>query len=100
MSKGTHLRPPVEALEPDGYKALVLAIVKRAVDDARGDCALTHGSADQCQAEAVAWLQDAAAVQELLELAGFDSTRVVERVRQLLARQGAAVPQQLALFGA
>jgi len=79
MSKGKHLTPPVEE---DGYRALVLAIVKRAVDDAHGQCGVTHGDQAQVRHEARAWLEDETAVAWLLNLAGYDPEPVVGRLRQ------------------
>jgi hypothetical protein len=86
MSKGKQLRPPVEAREPDGYRGLVLAILHRAVQDARGVChPLCAQPRVTPQAEARDWLADEQAVRELLELAGYDSEPVIQRVQAFLA---------------
>jgi hypothetical protein len=77
-------RPKAEAeLEACPYRALVAAIVARAVDDARGQCdpRCAQPRAKLAQ-EARVWLADAAAVAELLELGGFESAPVLARLRQ------------------
>jgi hypothetical protein len=66
----------------DPYQALVLAIVRRAVADARGKCASPAGAnVAQLQAEAQDWLADEVAVAGLLELAGYASASVLNRLR-------------------
>jgi hypothetical protein len=75
-----HLPPDVEE---DGYRALVRAILARAVADAQGHCDPTVAQPRaKLQQEARAWLQDEAAVAGLLELGGYDSVSVLARLRQ------------------
>lgn len=74
----------------DPYCALVEAILHRAVQDARGICAHVDGtrvSKTQVQREALAWLQDAARVRDLVELTGCDAGAVLRRVAQLVAHK-------------
>jgi hypothetical protein len=94
-------RPKAEAeTEPDGYKALAVAILTRAVQDARGVCdPRCSQPRAMLQAEAVAWLQDESTVAGLVEMAGYDADAVMRRVRQLLARPD-VVPQEVPLFPA
>lgn len=81
----------------ESYRSLALAVVKQALQDATGTVFAPGPVApDQIQAEAVAWLQDEAAVADLLELCGYDADPVVHRVRQMLPRVPAR--HQLPLF--
>ena len=74
---------PLTDAPADPYRALVLAIVHRAVQDAVGRCHPTVSQPRrQIQAEAQAWLQDDAAVAGLLELAGYAPDAVLARLRQ------------------
>ena len=65
----------------DPYQNLVIAIVHRAKEDAQGHCAYS-AVPDQAQADARAWLRDPTQGARLLELAGFDSERVLRQIRQ------------------
>ena len=98
----------------EGYRDLVIAILRQAVQDAQGTV-LAPGSVSpaQLQAEARAWLQDEAAVADLLALAGIEAALVLPRIRQRLAETAPRSPApgvsrcrcrlcrrpQLALFG-
>jgi hypothetical protein len=74
---------PPEAVEEDGYRALVWAILCRAMDDAAGHCdPAGAGPWAKLQAEARAWLQDEDAVEILLELGGYEADMVLARLRQ------------------
>jgi hypothetical protein len=75
-------RPP-SAAPDDPYRALVAAIISRAVHDARGQCASPGGTGvAQLQAEAQDWLADEAAVAGLLELGGYDAGPLLARLRK------------------
>jgi hypothetical protein len=72
------------APERDGYRLLVQAIILRAVDDAAGRCTpICTQPAAKHQGEARAWLREETGVIALLELAGYDSDKVLPRVREL-----------------
>lgn len=81
-------RPKAEAdTEHDGYKALVVAILARAIDDAAGRCASPgHTSVEKIQADAQRWLEDVEAVTELLESAGYTSAHVLPQLQKTLER--------------
>jgi hypothetical protein len=70
----------------EGYRDLVIAIVKQAVQDATGPV-LAPGpvSPAPVRAEALAWLQDETAGADLLALAGYDAALVLPRLRRLRA---------------
>jgi hypothetical protein len=82
--------PQMEAHTPahdpiDGYRDLVIAILRQAVQDAQGTVLAPGPVAPaQIRAEARAWLQDEAAVADLLELAGIEAALVLSRIRRLL----------------
>ena len=94
------MTPP--ARDDDPYAALVLAIVRRAVQDACGEVSPSVAvPVAQLQDEARQWLADERAVTELLESAGYDAEPVQQRTRALLARQESVpvpVTRQLRLF--
>ena len=74
--------------DDDPYAALALAILARAVQDATGHCSPTRGvPAAVLRAEARQWLQEEAALAELVELCGVDSAPVLRRVSQLLTQE-------------
>jgi hypothetical protein len=77
-------RPPDSPVQ--GYHNLIMAILHRAVRDAQGHCdASGHDSPARLEAEAQRWLADTQAVEDLLELAGFDASLVLRRLGPLLA---------------
>ena len=87
--------PP--AHDDDPYRALVAAILARALCDAHGLCLAPGASAVAwLQQEARAWLADEQAVRELLELCGVDAEPVLRRIRQQLVQ--VSVPHQLTLL--
>lgn len=84
--KPYHTRPAGEAanIPGDPYQTLIAAILERAVQDALGH-GPTRGTPchTQAQREARAWLSGRGATA-LLELAGYESAVVLQRVRSLL----------------
>ena len=76
----------LEAAPSDAYRAIVIAVLQRAVSDAcgqgqmRGDERLP---ADRTQREARSWLLGRGA-EELLALAGYDADPVLRQVRRVL----------------
>jgi hypothetical protein len=92
MPTGAHERRAAKMVQPhsddDPYAMLVLAIVRRAVDDAQG-CVVHPGtrSPAQIEVEARAWLAEEHELVALLELAGCDAAPVVQRVRQMLTNE-------------
>jgi hypothetical protein len=99
--------PTMEAPPPahdasEGYRALMSAVVRQAVLDARGTVfAPGPHSPRQLQDDARAWLQDEAAVQALVELGGYNAEPVLHRVRQRLHEDECPVvvsEQQLSLL--
>ena len=80
------LDPTWFASEMDPYAALALAIVSRAVLDARGHCSPARGvPVAVLRADARAWLADEDALRDLVELAGYDARVVLHRVRQMVS---------------
>jgi len=68
---------------------LVAAILARAMADAQGNCdPCGPVPAARLQHEARAWLADAQAVSTVLELAGYDASVVLKRLRALAPTPG------------
>jgi hypothetical protein len=68
--------------DDDSYTQLILAILHRAVQDTQGHCwSPGTQSPEQIQAEARRWLHEERELVALLELAGFDPSPVLRRVR-------------------
>ena len=65
----------------DSYRSLVAAILHRAKEDAMGHCRYSD-MPDKDEAAARAWLLDPTQGAWLLDLAGFDSERVLRQIRQ------------------
>ena len=69
--------------DEDPYQALVVAILQRAVLDARGHTFPCGAVPPECiQAAAQAWLAAEEDLAELLDLAGFNSTVVLAALRK------------------
>ena len=80
-------RPP-EAVEADGYTALIAAVISRALADAQGPCRSHRpGTPEPPRPEAKTWLQDEAAVAGFLELGGYDAAPVLEPLRAWYYRE-------------
>ena len=74
-------RPSVD-VTPNPYVSLILAIVHRAVQDAQGHCdSPGHDAPERLESEAQRWLADTQAVEEMIELTGFDAGVVLARLR-------------------
>jgi hypothetical protein len=84
----SYQRPSVD-LTPNPYVTVVLEVIHRAVLDASGRVDLPgKSSPEKIEAEAKRWLADTQAVQDLIELAGYDSGPVLARIRQGLSAPG------------
>jgi hypothetical protein len=81
--------PPTQTDDP--YRALIVAMVHRAVEDAQGHVVHPgNRTPGQVQCEAQSWLTDGRELAAWLELAGFDPASVVERVRWMFPASGPA----------
>jgi hypothetical protein len=78
------LKMPQPTNDDNPYVEFVKALVRRAVEDAQGHVVYPGNRAPgQLAVEARAWLAEGGGLAELLELAGFESEPVLQRVRQL-----------------
>jgi len=68
------------------YRSLIAGILERAVQDARGRCnpVPSRTRAARLQDEARAWLTTSRDVEVLLELGGYESAVILQRVQQVL----------------